>query len=202
MTTWLRALLGTAVATSVLAQEAPGQQKEGPANEEGDEGMVEMQKSSGGVLLGLDFVLADVTGNPGDTVGIGLGGEGWAGYEIAIGEVGIVPRLKIGYEKFLQKTTQGIPDSAGLTTVFPGAYVTYHVGAWAPWFGLGLGMGSWSTETGGRESKFAFELGAGVNYKFSDAAFVGAFLGYDIVTMSGGESIKIFMLGVGPQFVF
>ena len=197
MRTLLVALLGTSVGTGAWAQDTS--EEEGAPEAEGDEGMIEMTKDSGGVLVGVDLAFGKVTGTPGNHIGVGIGGDVWSGYEIAVGTVGLIPRLKIGYENFLEKDKNG----GSLITVYPGFLVAVHVGNVAPWAGIGLGLGSLDQDKlqVKRENKFGFEFGFGVNYQISDATAVGGFFAYDAI-FTPGQSVKVVFLGAGTQFKF
>jgi len=198
MKTWLTTMLGATLASGALAQNAGDE--EGAVEDEGDDEMIEMGKDEGGILLGLDFVFTKVLGDAGDFLGPGLGGDIWGGYRIEVGNVGIIPRLEFGYEKFLKKQDNG----GSLITVFPGLLVDYRAGSVSPWLGFGLGMGSfWQDQNGalGRANEFGLEFSAGVNYHVSDTTAVGAFLAYDIV-FTPANSTKFLMLGAGPLFNF
>jgi len=196
MQRWLAVFFSTALATTAFAQ--PDMDED-----EMDDEMIEMTRTTGRALLGVDLVLAKVRGDYGDFIGLGIGGDVWAGYEIPVGDVGLIPRFKVGYENLLAKDG----NSGGLLTVYPGFLVSYHAGNVTPWFGIGLGVASIKDDdkilTAGesRQNKFGFEIGAGLTYSVSPSTSVGAFLNYDIVATEG-ESMGIVMFGLGPVFAF
>ena len=199
MKTWLISLLGATLGSGAFAQETPGE-KEGEVEDEGDEMLDDATSDEGGMLLGLDFVFTKVTGDAGDFIGLGLGGDVWGGYRIEAGDVGIIPRLRFGYEKFLKKHDIG----GSLISVMPGLIVDYRAGNVSPWLAFGLGMGSFGQDQNGnlgRQNEFALEFGGGAYYHVSETTAVGAYLSYEVV-FTPQNSSKFLMLGAGPLFNF
>jgi hypothetical protein len=187
------------LASGAFAQGTPADE-EGDVEDEGDEMLDDASSDEGGMLLGVEFVFAKALGDAGDVIGLGLGGNVWGGYRIESGQVGIVPRLEFGYEKFLKKHDNG----GSLITVMPGLVVDYRAGSVSPWLSFGLGMGSFYQDVNGalgRENKFALEFGGGVNYHVSETTAVAAYMAYDVV-FTPQNSTKFFLLGAGPLFNF
>jgi len=196
----LIALLSACIGSPGLAQETPADE-EGLAEAEGDEGLIESADEPGGALVGVGLAFAKATGDLGDDIGLGIGGDVWGGYEIRTGSVGLIPRLKVGYENFLEKNG----DGASMITVYPGFLVAVHVGKVVPWTGLGLGLGSLATDFRGggtdRNNEFGIEWSVGLNYELGDIAAVGGFFAYDAI-FTPAHASKVILLGASTQFRF